>query len=157
MKIYVKQFNESAGITILPQGDWFDLCVAKDTEVPEGKVVYVPLGVAMRLPQGFEAIVAARSSTPKKLGVICANSIGIIDNSYQGNNDEWKFPALTISGGVKLTAGTRICQFRVQPSQRASVWDKLCWLFNGKPSFEFVDDLESADRGGLGSTGTTKK
>lgn len=158
MKVYVKQFTQEAGITILEKGDWFDLAVSEDTVCKAGKVTYVPLGVAMKLPKGCEAIVAARSSTPKKQHIIEANGIGIIDNSYCGNGDEWKFPAMTIGNDdVLLKAGTRIAQFRIQLSQKADFLDRLAWLFNGKIEFSFVSSLAGVNRKGFGSTGVTKE
>ena len=152
MKIYVRQFTREAGITILPQGDWFDLSVSMDTMVNKGAITYIPLGVAMKMPKGMEAIMVSRSSTPKKRGVFMPSAIGVIDNSYCGNNDEWKFPALPVNNSVTIKAGTRIAQFRIQPSQKATFFDKLKWLLNGKIKFVYVDSLDTENRGGLGST-----
>lgn len=72
--------------------------------------------------------------------------------SYSGNNDEWKFPALATKD-ITILEGDRICQFRIQPSQKASVWTKLRWLFTDKIEFEFVDSLDNENRGGFGTTG----
>lgn len=154
MKVLYKTFTDNAGITILPQGDWFDLSVARDFTVLKGKVNYVPLGVAMKLPHGMEAIMASRSSTPKKYGIYMPISIGIIDNSYHGNEDEWCYIASTLNGeDVNLQAGTRICQFRIQLSQRATVLDRIRWIFDSKITFKHVDNLSNDNRGGMGSTG----
>ena len=106
----------------------------------------------MDLPHGFEAIVAPRSSTPKNFGFIVPNSIGVIDNSYCGDNDQWKCPALFFGEG-EVNRGDRICQFRIQLSQKATFWDKLKWFFSDGFEFIEVEQLGAVDRGGFGSTG----
>ena len=174
LKIKVKVLTEGCMPEINEKGDWIDLKAAKDMEfnaaqsgtlekkTVEGEEVgyrnvemntsYIPLGVAMKLPKGFEAIVLPRSSTPKKLGIICANSMGVIDNSYSGNEDEWKFPAIAIRE-TTIEEGTRICQFRIQLSQKATFWQKLRWLFSSGVKLVEVDSLNNESRGGFGSSG----
>lgn len=127
-------------ITILPNGDWIDLRCAEDTILKAGEFKYIPLGVAMQLPEGFEAIVLPRSSTFAKYGVIQTNSMGVIDNSYSGNNDWWHFPALAMRDTF-IPKNARICQFRLLPNQMNIIMQK-------------VNRLSNNDRGGLGSTGT---
>lgn len=127
-------------ITILPNGDWIDLRCAEDTTLKAGEFKYIPLGVAMQLPEGFEAIVVPRSSTFAKYGILQTNSIGVIDNSYCGNNDWWHFPALAMRDTF-IPKNARICQFRLLPNQMNIIMQK-------------VNHLSSNDRGGLGSTGT---
>lgn len=127
-------------ITILPNGDWIDLRCAEDTTLKAGEFKYIPLGVAMQLPEGFEAIVVPRSSTFAKYGVLQTNSIGVIDNSYCGNNDWWHFPALAMRDTF-IPKNARICQFRLLPNQMNIIMQKVSHLSNN-------------DRGGLGSTGT---
>lgn len=175
MKIKVKVLTEGCMPSIIKNGDWIDLICAEDTYLKapqsgvlrevtndhgvvqrvrnvEAEVTYIPLGVAMQLPKGFEAIVLPRSSTPKKFGIIEANSMGVIDNSYCGNNDEWKFAAIPIRS-TTIEKGTRICQFRVQLSQKANIWQKLKWLFSSKIKLVEVKELNNKDRKGFGSTG----
>lgn len=114
---------------------------------------YIPLGVAMQLPKGFEAHVLPRSSTPKGMGLMCANSQGIIDSSFSGNEDEWKFPAVALRD-TTITEGERICQFRIQLSQKATMWQKLKWLFSNGVKLVEVKELPSKEnRRGFGSTG----
>ena len=127
-------------ITILPNGDWIDLRCAEDTTLKAGEFKYIPLGVAMQLPDGFEAIVVPRSSTFAKYGVLQTNSMGVIDNSYCGNNDWWHFPALAMRDTF-IPKNARICQFRLLPNQMNIIMQK-------------VNQLSNNDRGGLGSTGT---
>lgn len=120
-------------------GDWIDLRAAEDMELKAGEFKLIPLGVAMELPRGYEALVAPRSSTFKKMRILLANSIGIIDESYKGDNDEWHFPAYAVEDTV-IHKNERICQFRIIQHQ------PLIHLLE-------VDKLGNADRGGLGSTG----
>ncbi len=120
-------------------GDWTDLYVYEDTELKAWERKYINLGIAMELPKGYEAIMAPRSSTYKNWSIIQSNSIGVIDNSYCGDNDIWMFPALSFKD-ITIPAGTRICQFRIQKIQP-------------KINFIAVDTLGNKDRNGLGSTG----
>lgn len=123
----------------IEHGDWIDLRAAEDVELKAFEFAYIPLGVAMKLPNGYEAHVAPRSSTYKNFGIICANSFGIIDNSYCGDNDQWRFPAIALRDTV-IHKNDRICQFRIMEKQP-------------KLSFIEVDHMTDPDRGGLGSTG----
>ena len=82
----------------------------------------------MKLPKGFEAVVLPRSSTYKNFGIIQTNHMGVIDNSYCGDNDEWKYPVVAMRNTV-INVDDKICQFRIQLSQKATVWQKLKWLF----------------------------
>ena len=120
-------------------GDWIDLRAAEDIMLSKNEFTLIPLGVAMELPEGYEALVVPRSSTFKKYGIIMANSIGIIDESYKGDNDEWHFPALAMRDTI-IRKNERICQFRIIQHQ------PLIQL-------KEVEHLGNEDRGGLGSTG----
>ena len=155
MKIKVKRFGETAPLKVLVQGDWIDLAAREDVVIPDKyTLIRIPLGVAMELPKGYEVIVAPRSSTAMKHGIMLAHSIGIIDNEYNGNNDEWSFCAMNIRlQPVTIEKGTRIAQFRIQLSQKATIWQKLKWLFDSKIEFEYVDILHNQSRGGYGTTG----
>ncbi len=172
LKVKVKRFkNEEGKYTVsfpkvIKKGDWVDLSTSKEViiEAPHAgtlkgaeakkrdvisEVTYIPLGVAMELPEGFEAIVAARSSTPKKLGIMQANGIGVIDNTYCGDNDEWMFPAVALRK-TSLAVNTRVCQFRIQLSQKATLWQKLKWLFSSGIELIEVESLDNESRKGLG-------
>ena len=120
-------------------GDWIDLRAAEDMMLAKNEFTLIPLGVAMELPEGYEALVLPRSSTFKKYGIIMANSVGVIDESYKGDNDEWHFPAVAIRDSF-IRKNERICQFRIIQHQ------PLIQL-------KEVDSLGNEDRGGLGSTG----
>lgn len=140
-KIKVVYHNKNLGkIETLAIGDWYDLRAAETVEMSTGDFRLISLGVSMKLPEGYEAHLAPRSSTFKKWGVIQANSIGVIDNSYSGTNDVWKVPVIAFKD-TTIYEGDRICQFRIVKSQ---------------PKIEFieVEELDAVDRQGFGSTGT---
>lgn len=120
-------------------GDWIDLFVYEDTFIKKDEQVYIDLGVAMKLPKGYEAIVVPRSSTFKRWGVLQTNSQGVIDSSFAGPDDYWQFPALA-TRDVLIPAGTRICQFRIQKNQPKIIFNEVARLNN-------------KTRGGFGSTG----
>lgn len=138
-EIKVKYLADIDHIAPIKNGDWLDLRCAEDTVMKAGEYKLIPLGVAMQLSHGYEAIVAPRSSTFKRYGILMVNSIGIIDESYCGNDDQWCFPALAMRDTV-IRKNERICQFRVLYHQQ---------------SFDItqVDDLAHENRGGFGSTG----
>lgn len=173
LKIKIRRVNKEIPFPeIIEKGEWIDLRASMEMKFEAPKVLttkdadtgknvksvefdytLIPLGVAMKLPKGFEAVVAPRSGTFKNFGLIETNSMGVIDNSYSGNNDEWKFPALAFRN-IIIPKGDRICQFRIQPSQKASVWTKLKWLFSSGIKLVEVDSLDDIDRKGFSSTGT---
>lgn len=121
------------------KSDWIDLRSAKDILLMEGEFALIPLGIAMQLPEGYEAHVIPRSSTFKNFGIIQANSMGLIDETYCGDNDQWYFPAIAMRN-TEIHKGDRICQFRIMKHQP-------------KINFVEVESLNNADRGGFGSTG----
>jgi dUTP pyrophosphatase len=121
------------------KSDWIDLRAAEDVELKAGEFHLIPLGVAMELPKGYEAHIVPRSSTFKNFGIIQTNHMGIIDETYCGDNDQWFMPAYALRD-TQIHVNDRICQFRIMEHQP-------------ELSFEEVKELKSADRGGLGSTG----
>lgn len=125
---------------IASNSDWIDLRVAEDVVMKKGEFRLIRLGVAMELPQGYEAHVVPRSSTYKNFGLIQTNHMGVIDESYKGDADEWKWPALAMRD-TEVHVGDRLCQFRIMKHQ---------------PQINFleVDSLENEDRGGFGTSGT---
>lgn len=121
------------------KSDWIDLRAAEDVEFHAGEFKLINLGVSMQLPKGYEAHVVPRSSTFKNYGLIQTNSCGIIDQTYCGSNDIWRWPAYA-TRDVTVHVNDRICQFRIVENQP-------------KIHFDEVDHLEGEDRGGFGSTG----
>ena len=124
----------------------------EDAYVTKGSSGLISLGVIIKLPEGYEAILAPRSSTFKKYGIIETNSMGVIDNSYNSDEDIWKMPMVALRDTM-IPKGTRIAQFRVQLSQKATFWQKLRWLFSSGVKLQKVETLVNEARGGFGSTG----
>lgn len=140
MEILVKYFDDEIDkIQKIENGDWIDLRSAETVELNAGEFKLIKLGIGMKLPDGYEAHVVPRSSTFKNFGVLQINSMGVIDNSYCGDNDEWRFPALAIRNTV-IHKNDRICQFRIVKKQP-------------DVSFIITDKLDDNSRGGFGSTG----
>lgn len=139
--IKIKYFdNEINKIEKISKGDLIDLRAAETVKMKKGEFRLIKLGVGMKLPDGYKANMYPRSSTYKNFGIILANSVGQIDNSYSGDNDEWKFPAIALRDTI-IHKNDRICQFEIQKIQ---------------PEIEFVEveHLDAESRGGIGSTGT---
>lgn len=139
MNIPIKYHADIHPIEKTERGDWLDLRAAEDVVMKAGEFKLISLGVSMRLPDGYEALVIPRSSTFKHWGIIQTNHCGLIDNSYCGDNDVWMFPALA-TRDVVIEKNSRICQFRIQKKM-----DEV--------SFTEVETLGGKDRGGFGSSG----
>ena len=137
--IKIKYFDNIDKIKQKNNSDWIDLRSAIDVELKANEFKLIPLGVGMKLPSGYEAHVVPRSSTFKNFGIIQTNHQGVIDESYCGNNDEWKFPAYALRD-TKIYKNDRICQFRIVEKMPEIV-------------FVEVEELDNPDRDGLGSTG----
>ncbi|MBS5307830.1 dUTP diphosphatase [Clostridium sp.] len=159
MKIRIKYFNNATKLQKIEKGNWIDLYANEDVFVPQGEKAMIPLGIALELPKGWEAHVVPRSSTFKTWGIIQTNHMGVIDDTYIGDNDMWWFPAYCLKGkehkvetephsttyplGVKGTwirKGDKICQFRIM-----EVMPEI--------EFEEVEHFGNVDRSGFGSTG----
>lgn len=155
MKILVKVNEKQVLPQIISKGDFIDLrYYGEPIKMVHGDFRILSLGVAMKLPKGYEAIVVSRSSTYKNFSVFNPGGFGVIDNTYNGDTDEWKYPAYCLGERSYILPGDRICQFRIQLSQKATIWQKIKWLFSNKIEFKHVDSLSEISRGGLGSTGT---
>lgn len=121
------------------KSDWIDLRCAERIFLKAGDFKLIPLGVAMELPKGYEAVIVPRSSTFKNFGIIQTNHMGIIDETYCGDEDQWYFPAYAMRD-TTIEVNDRICQFRIQRHQP-------------ELTFESVESLGNDSRGGIGSTG----
>ena len=149
MKIRVKYFEGATKLKKIEKGNWIDVYANKDIFVEVNERAMVPLGFALELPKGWEGHLAPRSSTFKTWGIIQTNSVGIVDDTYIGDNDQWHMPVYCLQGkdekdGIKGTwirKGDKIGQFRIMEVM---------------PSIEFeeVESFGNAERGGFGSTGT---
>lgn len=138
--IKIKYFdNEIDKIEKINIGDWIDLRSAETVQLKKGEFHLVPLGVGMKLPDGYEANIVPRSSTYKNFKVLQTNSFGVIDNSYSGDNDQWFYPVIAMED-TTINKNDRICQFRINKTQPMI-------------EFEEVEHLNNVNRGGIGSTG----
>ena len=140
-EIKIKYFSDDMEELCYVDGksDWIDLRAAQEVTLKTGEFRLIPLGVAMQLPQGYEAHLAPRSSTFKNYGILQTNSVGVVDCSYCGDIVQWHMPAYA-TRDVTIEKGARICQFRIMENQP-------------KLLFTRVEQLEAPDRGGFGSTG----
>lgn len=122
------------------KSDWIDLRSAEHVKLKKGEFHLIKLGVSMQLPEGYEAVIVPRSSTYLNFGIIQTNYIGVVDESYCGDNDEWMMAVLAMRD-TEINVNDRICQFRIQKHQPQIIFDE-------------VEYLDNNDRGGIGSTGT---
>ena len=140
-EIKVKYLNDNVErIKPICNGDWIDLRAATSMHLFKDEYALIPLGVAMQLPKGYEAIIAPRSSSFKKWGFLQTNSIGVIDESYNGDGDQWLL-SVYATRDADIELNDRVCQFRIIKHQP-------------KIQFTEVETLGNKDRGGFGSTGT---
>lgn len=143
MQIKIKYFNKNIDklkyIGGAEKSNWIDLRAAETVILKAGDFALIPLGVAMKLPEGYEAHIAPRSSTFKNYGIIMTNSVGVVDTKFSGDNDQWRMPVYATRDTV-IKENDRICQFRIMECQP-------------EIEFEEVERMEDPDRGGFGSTG----
>lgn len=142
MNIKIKYFTDIEPLEYIGgenKSNWIDLRAAEDVDLKAGEFKLIKLGVGMILPEGYEANIVPRSSTFKHFGILQTNCFGVIDNSYSGDNDEWRFPAYA-TRDTHISKNDRICQFRINKIQPTV-------------EFETVDHLNDTDRGGFGSSG----
>ena len=168
MKMRIKYFDGAKKLEKISKGNWIDVYANKDVFVPEGERAMIPLGFALELPQGWEGHLAPRSSTFKTWGVIQTNSVGVVDDTYIGDNDQWHMPVYCLQGkdtniievydesitdlsgnkykikkeikGTWIHKGDKIGQFRIM-----EVMPEI--------EFEEVEVFNNKDRGGFGTTG----
>ena len=149
MKIRIKYFDGATKLKKISKGNWIDVYANKDMFIKEGERAMIPLGFALELPKGWEGHLAPRSSTFKTWGIIQTNSVGVVDDTYIGDNDQWHLPVFCLMGkdldgenkGTWIKKGDKIAQFRIM-----EVMPEL--------EFEEVKSFGNDDRGGFGTTGT---
>lgn len=158
MKLRIKYFEGATQLKKITKGNWIDVYAAKDVFVPIGERAMIPLGFALELPQGWEAHLAPRSSTFKTWGIIQTNSVGVVDDTYIGDNDQWHMPVYCLRNAYDNSYKTELSK----ENEKIGVWikkgDKIGQfrIMEVMPEIEFeeVDYFENADRGGFGTTGT---
>ena len=139
MEIKIKYHADITKIEQKENSDWVDLRAARNMYIPANSFKLIPLGISIELPKGYEAHIVPRSSTFKNFGIIQTNHCGVIDESYNGDNDKWFFPAYSFNGST-INKNDRICQFRIIKKQP-------------KLNFNVVETLDNKSRGGFGSSG----
>ena len=137
VKYFVDGIDELCAVA--GKSDWIDLHAAEEVTLKAGEFRLIPLGVAMALPEGYEAHIVPRSSTFKNYGILQTHSMGVVDGSYRGDNDQWRMPVYA-TRDVTIEKNARICQFRIVRNQPPL-------------TFTRVEHLDGPDRGGFGSTG----
>ena len=144
MKMEIKYFEGATKLKKISKGNWIDVYASKDVFVPLNDRAMIPLGFALELPKGWEGHLAPRSSTFKTWGIIQTNSVGVVDDTYIGDNDQWHMPVYCLDskneGGTWIKKGDKIGQFRIM-----EVMPEI--------EFEEVEVFNNSDRGGFGSTG----
>ena len=152
MIIRIKYFDNATKLKKITKGNWIDIYANKDIFVKCGERAMVPLGFALELPEGWEGHLAPRSSTFKTWGIIQTNSVGVVDDTYIGDNDQWHMPVYCLQGkdiesengeevkGTWIRKGDKIGQFRIM-----EVMPEI--------EFEEVESFGNKDRGGFGTTG----
>lgn len=144
MKIKIKYLQDATRMNKITKGNWIDVYAYEDTFVPEGERAMINLGFALELPKGWEGHLAPRSSTFKTWGIIQTNSVGVVDDTYIGDNDIWHMPVYCLQAkdenGTWIKTGDKIGQFRIM-----EVMPEI--------EFEEVESFGNQDRGGFGTTG----
>ena len=136
--IKIQYWPNSPHLSVNPNGSWIDLYCYEDTTLQEDEYTTIPLGVAMKLPDGYEANFVPRSSTFKRYGVLQTNAYSVIDPSYSGPEDMWRYPVYA-TRPVTIPKGTRLCQFRINKVQPQIIFDE-------------VASLDGKSRGGFGTS-----
>jgi dUTP pyrophosphatase len=116
-----------------------DLALREGATIPPHQVARLPLNVAIKPPAGHFVLLAARSSLYKR-GLAMRNGVGIFDEDYTGDNDEYQALLYNFTDeDVRVEKGDRVAQIVVIPYVKVTL--------------EEVDSMGEADRGGFGTTG----
>lgn len=183
LKIRIKYFEGATKLKKITKGNWIDVYANKNVFIPVGERAMIPLGFALELPQGWEGHLAPRSSTFKTWGIIQTNSVGVVDDTYIGDNDQWHMPVYCLqSRGYKHTEDYALRMLNntqdileeendkyiiYSNSKSSFINEKGTWIRKGDKigqfrimevmqqiEFEEVESFGNADRGSFGTTGT---
>ena len=158
MKLRVKYLDGAKKMEKITKGNWIDVYAYEDTFVPVGQRKMINLGFALELPQGWEGHLAPRSSTFKTWGIIQTNSVGVVDDTYIGDNDIWHMPVYCLQGKDKREISNDNHEYNIEKGTWIHKGDKIGQfrIMEVMPEIEFeeVESFGNADRGGFGSTGT---
>ena len=137
IKYHVKELEKLRYID--GKSDWIDLRVAENVSMKQGEYRLISMGISVEIPKGYEMLIVPRSSAYKNFGILQTNAMGVVDESFCGDNDIIHMPILAMRD-TEIHINDRIGQFRLMPHQ---------------PEVHFieVDHLDNEDRGGFGPTG----
>ena len=137
IKYHVKELEKLRYID--GKSDWIDLRVAENVSMKQGEYRLISMGISVEIPKGYEMLIVPRSSAYKNFGILQTNAMGVVDESFCGDNDIIHMPILAMRD-TEIHINDRIGQFRLMPHQ---------------PEVHFieVDHLDNEDRGGFGTTG----
>ena len=137
IKYHVKELEKLRYID--GKSDWIDLRVAENVSMKQGEYRLISMGISVEIPKGYEMLIVPRSSAYKNFGILQTNAMGVVDESFCGDNDLIHMPILAMRD-TEIHINDRIGQFRLMPHQ---------------PEVHFieVDHLDNEDRGGFGTTG----
>ena len=137
IKYHVKELEKLRYID--GKSDWIDLRVAESVSMKQGEYRLISMGISVEIPKGYEMLIVPRSSSYKNFGILQTNAMGVVDESFCGDNDIIHMPILAMRD-TEIHINDRIGQFRLMPHQ---------------PEVHFieVDHLDNEDRGGFGTTG----
>lgn len=141
LKIKIREITKGCAPKVLNIGDAIDLIAAEDYYIEKGHSAKIRLGIAIEVPEDYCTLMLPRSSTFKYWKMLQTNSIGLIDNSYCGNNDELSMPIFATETCV-VKKGERVCPIMCIPRYKYDI--------------EFVEKLDNEDRGGFGTSGKDK-
>lgn len=137
IKYHVKELEKLRYID--GKSDWIDLRVAENVSMKQGEYRLISMGISVEIPKGYEMLIVPRSSAYKNFGILQTNAMGVVDESFCGDNDIIHMPILAMRD-TEIHINDRIGQFRLMPHQ---------------PEVHFieVDHLDNENRGGFGTTG----
>ena len=157
MKLRVKYLDGAKKMEKITKGNWIDVYAYEDTFVPVCQRKMINLGFALELPQGWEGHLAPRSSTFKTWGIIQTNSVGVVDDTYIGDNDIWHMPVYCLQGKDKREISNDNYEYNIEEGTWIHKGDKIGQfrIMEVMPEIEFeeVESFGNADRGGFGTTG----
>lgn len=154
LEVKVKYFDGATELEKKEVGDWIDVYSNEDITLRRFESAKIHLGFAMEFPPEYEAHLVPRSSTFDKWGIIQTNHTGIIDHTYCGDNDEWKLPVYCLEPRhIDKTTGEPVCTI-IRKGDKIAQFRLIKRMED--VNLNTVEKLGNKDRGGFGSTGSTK-
>ena len=114
IKYHVKELEKLRYID--GKSDWIDLRVAENVSMKQGEYRLISMGISVEIPKGYEMLIVPRSSAYKNFGILQTNAMGVVDESFCGDNDIIHMPILAMRD-TEIHINDRIGQFRLMPHQ----------------------------------------